>query len=54
MAVSSVAIEELPYPRWYFWLRIPFQAVFITWVLWAGSWIPRSPAGKVRSVLDID
>jgi uncharacterized membrane protein len=40
VAASSVAIDELPYPRWYFWLRVPFQAVYIGWSLWAGGQVP--------------
>lgn len=41
VAVSSVTIDELPYPSWYFWVRIPFQAVYFAWALWAGGLVQR-------------
>lgn len=37
VAIASVQIEELPFPRWYFWIRIPFQACYVVWALWAGG-----------------
>ncbi|NMO19796.1 DoxX family membrane protein [Pyxidicoccus fallax] len=36
-AVSNSASHVLPFPDWYFWLRIPFQLVYIAWVAWAGG-----------------
>jgi uncharacterized membrane protein len=48
VAVSSVAIEELPYPSWYFWLRIPFQGVYILWALWAGGFLAKDEAMQRR------
>jgi uncharacterized membrane protein len=41
VALRDVPVDGLPYPRWYFWLRIPFQAVYLAWVAWAaglGPW----------------
>lgn len=43
VAASSVAIEHLPFPAWYFWFRIPFQAVYVVWALWAGGHLFREP-----------
>lgn len=36
-AASNSASHVLPFPDWYFWLRIPFQLVYIAWVAWAGG-----------------
>lgn len=36
VALSSVNLPELPFPRWYFWARLPFQLFYVGWVLWAG------------------
>jgi uncharacterized membrane protein len=36
-AVRSSGPKVLPMPDWYFWLRIPFQLVYIAWVAWAGG-----------------
>jgi uncharacterized membrane protein len=46
VALRDVPIEALPYPRWYFWLRIPFQAVYVAWVAWAGGLGRRNPRGR--------
>ena len=37
VAASSVSLADLPMPRWYFWVRLPFQLVYIGWVAWAGG-----------------
>ncbi|MBZ4416264.1 DoxX family membrane protein [Myxococcus sp. RHSTA-1-4] len=36
-AASNSASHVLPFPDWYFWLRIPFQLVYVAWVAWAGG-----------------
>jgi uncharacterized membrane protein len=36
-ALANSASHVLPLPDWYFWLRIPFQGVYIAWVAWAGG-----------------
>lgn len=36
-ARANTASHVLPMPDWYFWLRIPFQAVYVAWVAWAGG-----------------
>lgn len=37
VATSAAELPELPYPRWYFWVRIPFQLFYVAWVLWAAG-----------------
>ena len=34
LAMSGGHVEGLPTGAWYYWLRIPFQVVFIAWALW--------------------
>ena len=34
VAMSGGHVEGLPTGAWYYWLRIPFQLVFIGWALW--------------------
>lgn len=34
VAMSGGHVEGLPTGAWYYWLRLPFQAVFIGWALW--------------------
>ena len=51
VAVAGVDVDGLP-GGWYPWLRLPFQLVFIWWVLWS---TPRTtpaarPAGDPRAV----
>lgn len=36
-AQANTASHVLPFPDWYFWLRIPFQLVYVAWVAWAGG-----------------
>ncbi len=36
-ARANSASHVLPFPDWYFWLRIPFQLVYVAWVAWAGG-----------------
>ncbi|AEI64734.1 DoxX family protein [Corallococcus macrosporus] len=44
-ARANTAAHVLPFPDWYFWLRLPFQLVYVAWVAWAGGlWRPRSRA----------
>ncbi|QDF00160.1 DoxX family membrane protein [Myxococcus xanthus] len=45
-AQANTAAHVLPFPDWYFWLRIPFQLVYVAWVAWAGGWWPVS--GRAR------
>jgi len=40
VAVAGVAVPGLPTAWWYPWLRLPFQALFVWWVLWGTA-----PAG---------
>lgn len=46
VALRDVPVDALPYPRWYFWLRIPFQAVYLAWVAWSARLGPWSPARR--------
>lgn len=48
VAMADVPLEALPYPRWYFWLRTPFQAVYLAWVAWAGGLWPLRRAALAR------
>jgi len=34
MAVSGGSVEGLPEAGWYYWVRLPFQFVYIAWALW--------------------
>ncbi|MDA1312816.1 MAG: DoxX family protein [Acidobacteria bacterium] len=34
VAMSGGSVEGLPQGAWYYWLRLPFQFVFIAWALW--------------------
>jgi len=44
-AQANTDAHVLPFPDWYFWLRIPFQLVYVAWVVWAGGlWRVRSRA----------
>lgn len=35
VAVNGLQVEGLPSAGWYYWLRLPFQLVFIWWALWS-------------------
>jgi uncharacterized membrane protein len=37
VALSALQLPELPYPGWYFWVRIPFQLFYVVWVAWAAG-----------------
>ena len=37
VAVSAGSVEGLPSGSWYYWLRRPFQAIFIGWALWCSK-----------------
>ena len=37
VAVNGGSVEGLPSGSWYYWLRLPFQAVFIAWALWCSK-----------------
>lgn len=46
-AAANQGAHVLPYPDGYFWLRIPFQLVYVAWVAWAGGlWPPGSRARR--------
>jgi uncharacterized membrane protein len=34
VAVNNLQVEGLPGAAWYYWVRLPFQFVFIAWALW--------------------
>ena len=34
MAVNDVVVDGLPHNQLLYWLRLPFQAVFIAWAWW--------------------
>ncbi|MFQ5927598.1 MAG: DoxX family protein [Terriglobia bacterium] len=34
VAVKGLAVEGLPSSAWYYWVRLPFQFIFIGWALW--------------------
>jgi uncharacterized membrane protein len=40
VAVRDVAVDGQP-GGWYPWARLPFQALFIWWVLWSAEALPR-------------
>ncbi len=48
-AVKSSGSHVLPMPDWYFWLRIPFQLVYIAWVAWAGGLWPRKSRARLEA-----
>ncbi len=37
VAMSGGSVEGLPEAGWYYWLRLPFQFVFIAWALWCSK-----------------
>ncbi len=43
---SGVSADGLP--GWYHWVRLPFQAVYIWWVLWATRPEPETSADRER------
>ncbi|WP_342376429.1 hypothetical protein NVS55_34735 [Myxococcus stipitatus] len=46
-AMANQASHVLPFPDWYFWVRIPFQLVYVAWVTWAGGlWPARTRASE--------
>ncbi|AKQ63494.1 Permease of the drug/metabolite transporter (DMT) superfamily [Myxococcus hansupus] len=47
-AQANTASHVLPFPDGYFWLRLPFQLVYIAWVAWAGG--PWRVGGRARVV----
>ena len=42
MATDRIQVGSRPWPEWALWGRLPFQAVFIAWVLWCSK-----PADKL-------
>jgi uncharacterized membrane protein len=34
VALSGSSVRGLPDANWYYWLRLPFQVVFIFWAIW--------------------
>lgn len=34
VAVAGISVEGLPEGRWYYWVRLLFQPLFIAWALW--------------------
>ena len=36
MAVNHLSLGDTPIPDWALWVRLPFQAVFIVWAIYAG------------------
>jgi uncharacterized membrane protein len=34
VAFSGGSVEGLPQAGWYYWVRLPFQFVYIGWALW--------------------
>jgi len=37
VAMEGKTVEGLTDARWYYWLRLPFQLVFIVWLAWAAE-----------------
>lgn len=35
VAVNRIQVEGYPSGAWYLWVRLPFQVLFIWWVLWS-------------------
>jgi uncharacterized membrane protein len=35
VAVSGGSVPGLPEQTWYYWVRLPFQIVFVWWALWS-------------------
>jgi uncharacterized membrane protein len=52
VAVADVAVDGQP-GGWYPWLRLPFQALFVLWVLWSARALPsaRRTAGARGAAL---
>lgn len=49
VALSGQAIEGLPSAGWYYMARIPFQLVYVAWVVWAGGLLRRSRTGEAAA-----
>ena len=52
VAVADVAVDGQP-GGWYPWARLPFQALFIVWVLWSAHALPaaRRVTGTPRAAV---
>jgi len=50
VALSGGSIEGLPEAGWYYVARVPFQLVYVAWVVWAGGLLGRPfvEAGESR------
>lgn len=51
VALTGGQVAGMPSASWYYWLRVPFQLVYVSWVLYAGGICRRSArsAGQPRS-----
>lgn len=45
VALSGGSIEGLPEAGWYYLARVPFQLVYVAWVVWAGGVLARTLDG---------
>jgi uncharacterized membrane protein len=34
VAFAGLTVEGLPAARWYYWVRLPIQFIFLAWALW--------------------
>ncbi len=46
VALSGQTIEGLSSSPWYYWLRVPFQGVYLGWVAWSAELFRSSPFPK--------
>jgi uncharacterized membrane protein len=43
VAVQGLQVQGLPFPAWYYWLRVLLQPIFVAWALFVGG-VMRRPA----------
>lgn len=44
MAVNGIQLDPADHvPSWALWLRLPFQGLFIAWVIWLSRTKPKAP-----------
>jgi len=43
VAVASKTVVGMPDAPWYYWVRLPFQPVYIAWISWCAVQRPKSP-----------
>ncbi len=43
VAIAGKSVDGLPDARWYYWIRLPFQFVYIAWIRWCALAPAKSP-----------